>query len=230
MIEIDVNLMEELNKVYKEIAHRKGLTLQEVSNKLNMSYQNLNRLLTANDVKYSQLNKLAGAIDEPIETLLDVLSKRYETDKKSKPYQIKDMPVSMVNEPQIPYYNIDVTASAFPVFADEREEPEYFISIPAFKDCDFAVPIYGDSMYPKIKNGYIVAVKEVKNKAVILYGEIYLVITEDYRTVKYIRKHSNESDKVLLCSENPSFDDVEIPLDSILRLFKVRGQISINVN
>lgn len=222
--------MEELNKVYKEIAHEKGLTLQEVSNKLKMSYQNLNRLLTANDVKYSQLNKLADAIDEPIETLLNVLSKRYEPSKKSKPYQVKDAEIGMVSEPQIPYYNIDVTASAFPVFADEREEPEYFISIPAFKDCDFAVPIYGDSMYPKIKNGHIVAVKEVKNKAIILYGEIYLVITEDYRTVKYIRKHPGEKDKVLLCSENPSFDDVEIPVDSILRLFKVRGQISINVN
>jgi len=218
-VETKVDLMEELNKVYKEIARRKGLTLQEVSTKLTMSYQNLNRLLTANDIKYSQLNKLAGAIDEPIETLLNVLSHRYEGDKKPKPYQIKDVPVDMVSEPKIPYYNIDVTASAFPVFADEREEPEYFMSIPAFKNCDFAVPIYGDSMYPKIKNGHIVAVKEVKNKAVILYGEIYLVITEDYRTVKYIR-----------CSENPSFDDVEIPIDSILRLYKVRGQISINVN
>lgn len=222
--------MEELNRVYKEIARRKGLTLQEVSNKLSMSYQNLNRLLTANDVKYSQLNKLAGAIDEPIETLLDVLSQRYETDKKPKAYNAEGITPSIASEPQIPYYNIDVTASAFPVFADEREEPEYFISIPAFKDCDFAVPIYGDSMYPKIKNGHIVAVKEVKNKAVILYGEIYLVITEDYRTVKYIRKHKGEKDKVLLCSENPSFDDVEIHLDSIIRLFKVRGQISINVN
>jgi len=229
-VETKVDLMEELNKVYKEIARRKGLTLQEVSTKLTMSYQNLNRLLTANDIKYSQLNKLAGAIDEPIETLLNVLSHRYEGDKKPKPYQIKDVPVDMVSEPKIPYYNIDVTASAFPVFADEREEPEYFMSIPAFKNCDFAVPIYGDSMYPKIKNGHIVAVKEVKNKAVILYGEIYLVITEDYRTVKYIRKHLSEKEKVLLCSENPSFDDVEIPIDSILRLYKVRGQISINVN
>lgn len=220
--------MENLSNVYKEIAHKKGLTLQEVSNKLNMSYQNLNRLLTANDIKYSQAKKLADAIDEPIETLLNVLSERHET-AKPQPYTEQNLH-GVAAEPQIPYYNIDVTASAFPVFADEREEPEYFISIPAFKDCDFAVPIYGDSMYPKIKNGHIVAVKEVKNKAIILYGEIYLVITDDYRTVKYIRKHPSEKEMILLCSENPAFDDVEIPLDSILRLFKVRGQISINVN
>ncbi len=220
--------MENLSNVYKEIAHKKGLTLQEVSNKLNMSYQNLNRLLTANDIKYSQAKKLADAIDEPIETLLDVFSERHEG-PKPKPY-IEQNLHGIAAEPQIPYYNIDVTASAFPVFADEREEPEYFISIPAFKDCDFAVPIYGDSMYPKIKNGYIVAVKEVKNKAIILYGEIYLVVTDDYRTVKYIRKHPSQKELILLCSENPSFDDVEIPIDSILRLFKVRGQISINVN
>lgn len=218
--------MKNLSNVYKEIAHKKGLTLQEVSNKLDMSYQNLNRLLTANDIKYSQAKKLADAIDEPIETLLDILSERHGT---PKPY-VEQHLHGVAAEPQIPYYNIDVTASAFPVFADEREEPEYFISIPAFKDCDFAVPIYGDSMYPKIKNGHIVAVKEVKNKAIILYGEIYLVITDDYRTVKYIRKHPSEKEMILLCSENPAFDDVEIPFDSILRLFKVRGQISINVN
>lgn len=220
--------MDNLSKVYKEIAHKKGLTLQEVSTKLNMSYQNLNRLLTANDIKLSQAQKLADAIDEPVNTLLDVLSERHDT-PKMKPYVEQNLH-GQAAEPQIPYYNVDVTASAFPVFADEREEPEYFISIPAFKDCDFAVPIYGDSMYPKIKNGHIVAVKEVKNKAIILYGEIYLIITEDYRTVKYIRKHPSEREKILLCSENPAFDDVEIPLDSILRLFKVRGQISINVN
>lgn len=222
--------MEGLNKAYKELAYKKGLTLQDVSQRLGMSYQNLNRLLTAKDIKLSQAEKLASAINEPVDTLLQILSQRHPENKKSKTYPATDETGLEVHEPQIPYYNVDVTASAFPVFADEREEPEYFISIPAFKDCDFAVPIYGDSMYPKIKNGHIVAVKEVKNKAVILYGEIYLVITEDYRTVKYIRKHPADVSKVLLCSENPSFDDVEIPVDSILRLFKVRGQISINVN
>lgn len=222
--------MENLNKVYKDLVHKKGLTMQEISQQMGMTYQNLNRLLTAKDIKFSQVKKLANAIGEPVDTLLQVLSHRQPEKNQSRVYEANDNDPSMVPEPQIPYYNVDVTASAFPVFADEREEPEYFISIPAFKDCDFAVPIYGDSMYPKIKNGHIVAVKEVKNKAVILYGEIYLVITEDYRTVKYIRKHPGDAAKVLLCSENPSFDDVEIPLDSIIRLFKVRGQISINVN
>jgi phage repressor protein C with HTH and peptisase S24 domain len=224
--------MEALNKAYKELAYRKGLTLQDVSQRLGMSYQNLNRLLTANDIKFSQAQRLADAINEPVDTLLEILAQRHTGHKETahNKYETNEAPVAEVHEPQIPYYNVDVTASAFPVFADEREESDYFISIPAFKDCDFAVPIYGDSMYPKIKNGYIVAVKEVKNRAVILFGEIYLVITEDYRTVKYIRKHPDDRTKVLLCSENPSFDDVEIPFDSILRLFKVRGQISINVN
>jgi phage repressor protein C with HTH and peptisase S24 domain len=224
--------MEALNKAYKELAYRKGLTLQDISQRLGMSYQNLNRLLTANDIKFSQAQRLADAINEPVDTLLEILAQRHLGHKQPahNKYETDEAPVAEAHEPQIPYYNVDVTASAFPVFADEREEPDYFISIPAFKDCDFAVPIYGDSMYPKIKNGYIVAVKEVKNRAVILFGEIYLVITEDYRTVKYIRKHPDDRTKVLLCSENPSFDDVEIPFDSILRLFKVRGQISINVN
>lgn len=223
--------METFNARYKALARKKGLSLQEISQRLNMTYQNLNRLLTASDIKFSQVERLAKAIDEPVNTLLDILSQRHAPEKENKHYGVIESAGSeAAQDSQIPYYNVDVTASAFPVFADEREEPEYFISIPAFKDCDFAVPIYGDSMYPKIKNGHIVAVKEVKNKGVILYGEIYLVITEDYRTVKYIRKHPGDISKVLLCSENPSFDDVEIPRDSIIRLFKVRGQISINVN
>ncbi|HYG16526.1 MAG TPA: S24 family peptidase [Bacteroidia bacterium] len=222
--------METFNSRYKALARKKGLSLQDISQRLNMTYQNLNRLLTASDIKFSQVERLAKAIDEPVNTLLDILSKRHIPEKEGKHYQEVEEIRNEATDAQIPFYNVDVTASAFPVFADEREEPEYFISIPAFKDCDFAVPIYGDSMYPKIKNGHIVAVKEVKNKTVILYGEIYLVITEDYRTVKYIRKHPGDISKVLLCSENPSFDDVEISRDSIIRLFKVRGQISINVN
>ena len=130
---------------------------------------------------------------------------------------------------RIPYYEIPATLSPITVYNDSQEIPLYYIEMPALKDCDFALPAWGDSMYPKIKNGQIIAVKELKDKSQILWGEIYLVITSEIRAVKYLRKHQNPS-RVILASENDHFDDVVIEMDKILRLFVVKGQINILIN
>jgi SOS-response transcriptional repressor LexA len=77
-------------------------------------------------------------------------------------------------------------------------------------------------MYPKIKNGDIVLLKEI-SKDLIMFGEIYLVITNDYRVLKYVRKHTSP-DKVILFAENDRFDPVEIGKDDIMKLFLYKGK------
>lgn len=116
------------------------------------------------------------------------------------------------------------------VYADEKEIPLYYIDMPALKGCDFALPAWGDSMYPKIKNGQIIAVKEIKDRSQIQWGEIFLVVTDEIRAVKYVRRHPN-SKLVILASENrENFDDITIERDKIHGLFIVKGQINILVN
>ena len=41
-------------------------------------------------------------------------------------------------------------------------------------------------MQPVICNGDMVAIREVKNPNLIFWGQIYVVLLDDYRMVKYI--------------------------------------------
>ena len=46
-------------------------------------------------------------------------------------------------------------------------------------------------MKPVINNGDMIAIREIKNPQLIFWGQIYVILLEDYRMVKYIRKHDN---------------------------------------
>lgn len=86
----------------------------------------------------------------------------------------------------------------------------------------------GDSMLPLISNGDRVVIREIESWDFIYYGQIYLILTNEYRMVKYIRKHpTNDKEYVILRSKNPEFDDIELPRREIKRLFVVENILSI---
>lgn len=137
---------------------------------------------------------------------------------KILPGILKDRNVS------IPYYDIEISAGTVSFYKDYPELPHTSLEIPFVQGVDLAMPVYGDSMYPKIKNGDIVLLKEIHDKTVIMFGEIYLVITEDYRTLKYIRKHPTSEEKILLVSENERYDPVPMALNNVIHLFLYKGK------
>jgi repressor LexA len=129
----------------------------------------------------------------------------------------------------IPFYEVDVTASPMVIFNDGSEYADFFIDVPMFRDCSFAVRVYGESMRPAYNNGEVVACKKITDKEVIFYGETYLVITKEMRTIKCIRKHK-QKEYLILSSANSEFDPVEIHRDKIIHLFLVKGKIAITNN
>ena len=54
------------------------------------------------------------------------------------------------------------------------------------------------------------------------------MVTDDYRMVKVLRRHPDES-KIILHSFNPEFDDIELPRDQIRHLFVVQSVITYNI-
>ena len=98
------------------------------------------------------------------------------------------------------------------------------INVPFIKPENYIVKVSGDSMSPVINNGDMLAIREVKNLNLIFWGQIYVVLLDDYRMVKYIRKHENP-DLVILKSANKEYDDIEIPREDIRALFVVENII-----
>ena len=69
--------------------------------------------------------------------------------------------------------------------------------------------VSGDSMQPVIRSGDFIAVRELSNLQQIFWGQIYVVVLDDYCMVKYVRRHQ-DPDMVILRSENPNYDDMEV--------------------
>jgi phage repressor protein C with HTH and peptisase S24 domain len=204
-------------------------------------------LMKANKLNDSQLAELSGfsrtyingvrngAKEAPLELLM-TLKKSFgvsiddmvfdDAPYKSVESNIVEEPTPKYEHKGLPYYgDIVATGGTSKLFTDSAEYPTSYILAPGFEDCDGALSITGESMSPKIRHGDIVLCKREEKPYLFLFGEIYLVITRSYRTIKYVRR-SDLADHIKLCSENPDHDPIEIALIEVLHLYRIRGTLS----
>lgn len=130
----------------------------------------------------------------------------------------------------VPVYDIDVTAGFGPIeqlFCDERITG--VINLPQLSnpENERIVRVSGDSMEPGIPSGCYIAIREVQSDT-IFWGRPYVVILDDYRMVKILRRNSNP-DLVTLHSENLQYDDLEVPRAEIRGIYLVDAVINLNI-
>ncbi len=128
-----------------------------------------------------------------------------------------------------PVYDIDVTAGCAELsrmFTQDRIVG--VIDLPRINPSCNIVRVSGDSMSPVIKNGGFIAIRPISDQRNIFWGQIYVIVMEDYRMVKFLRRH-NDSDKVILHSANPDYDDMEIYRSEIIGLYLVESIINYDI-
>jgi phage repressor protein C with HTH and peptisase S24 domain len=124
----------------------------------------------------------------------------------------------------VPVYDIDVTAGFGPlsrIFTDENVIGT--ICLPQMRNPETLriVRVTGDSMTPTLPNGAYIAIREWQSDT-ILWGQIYVVVMEDFRMVKVVRRHESDS-KVTLHSINPDYDDIDVRRADIVGLYLVEA-------
>ena len=126
-------------------------------------------------------------------------------------------------------YDIDATCGASIRdfnFVDERIIG--FVDIPGVRKGTHILRANGDSMEPNIKDGDWIAVREVFNFNEVFYGQIYLVITEEYRMVKQVNP-GDDNESLRLHSKNTEYADINIRKDRILKMFLVENILSVKI-
>ncbi|MEG2121486.1 MAG: S24 family peptidase [Rikenellaceae bacterium] len=88
------------------------------------------------------------------------------------------------------------------------------------------ITVHGNSMKPIITNGDKIVTREINNLNDFYFGQIYLVVTENYRMLRYVRKHKDDN-FIILKSANETYDDIELPKAEIIKLFIVESVLSI---
>lgn len=130
--------------------------------------------------------------------------------------------------PGTPVYDIDVTAGTMPrarMFCDDQIIG--VVNLPDISEQCRIVRVSGDSMSPIIRSGDLIAVRELSNLQQIFWGQIYVVLLDDYRLVKYVRKNPNPA-MVTLRSENKNYDDMDIHRDEIRDMMFVQHIIHLD--
>jgi len=120
----------------------------------------------------------------------------------------------------IPVYNVDFTAGDINVFKDNAAELIGYLNIPELKGSDKVILARGDSMLGVIDSGDFIGIKKITDFSFFNYGSPYAIVTEDYRLLKFIRKSENP-ENVILRSNNPEYDDIELPKIKILELYLI---------
>ena len=125
----------------------------------------------------------------------------------------------------IPVFDITVTAGRSMSFFEDKEAIIDHISTGIeFKDCNAAIRIYGDSMYPLYQSGDLILIKSLKKQSYIQWGHAYLIITKEDRMLKHVHKGQNE-DTFILKSHNEHYHPFEIERMDIIGIFEVHGYI-----
>ena len=111
-----------------------------------------------------------------------------------------------------PVYDIDATAGASSgrngLFAGENIVG--WVNLPNMSPNCRIVRVSGDSMAPVIND-----------------GDFYVVQLDDFRLVKYVRRHTDPN-MVVLRSENPNYDDMDVRRSDIHEMLLVQHVLHIN--
>lgn len=126
-------------------------------------------------------------------------------------------------------YDIDATCGT-----DQRDI--YFtqeniigsVNLPNISKDSKIIRANGDSMEPRIFDGNMVVIREIHNLEDIFYGQMYLILLDEYRMIKYIRRYEpDEENYIILRSENPKYDDIKLHKGKIRKMFIVENILSV---
>ena len=102
------------------------------------------------------------------------------------------------------------------------------INLPYISKKSVIIRANGDSMQPKICDGDLVAIREIFSWDDVYYGQIYMILLDEYRMIKYIRRCAEDEEHyIILRSENDNYDDIKLHKSKIRKLFLVENILSI---
>lgn len=126
----------------------------------------------------------------------------------------------------IPIYEAaPVTLGNIQSYRDQQiDAPDFWITIPQLRDCNYGCRAKGDSMHPLIRTNALVIGKEITDLSVVVFGEVYIIKTKNgIETVKYIHPVESDPESVLLVPYNEKAKITPIHKSDILKLYEAKA-------
>lgn len=123
----------------------------------------------------------------------------------------------------IPFYNCNLSQ----IVNIDHLEPESYIFLPMASLADFAIIYHGEDMMPSIPSGTVLLLSKCNPRSVV-YGNEYVVVTEQFVTLRRVRSEDQGSAEPLfrLEADNPErFDSVMVHIPDVLAVYAVKARI-----
>jgi transcriptional regulator with XRE-family HTH domain len=138
---------------------------------------------------------------------------------------------------RVPVFNLEATMGLVPLVngdgIDEEKVIDY-ISIPSMPSCDGAIYASGDSMYPLLKSGDMIAYKRISvERDQIFFGEMYIVAVKldefsTMKTIKFVHQSELGDEYIRLVSHNQHHSPKDVKLSQIAAIGLVRASIRLH--
>lgn len=214
----------------RHIMSQQHLSQRRLASILRLDPANLSKVLTGK-LPFTEglINRIVVDLGVSKPWLKEGIGVPYEKESMARDIVLQSAPVPQPAGTGIPVYDIDVTAgcrSLEQLFSETR--PIGRMDIPELPADAHVVKVRGDSMSPRINNGGYVAIRHIRDPRNIFWGQIYVVQLDEYRMIKYVRRHSDPS-MVILHSDNPAYDDMDVSRSDIRALYIVEAVLNYEV-
>lgn len=209
------NVKERLQQFLKQ----EGISASEFSRKMGLSPAYIASMRKSMpEEKVEKLTQLFPQISR--DWLLYGEGEMYRDDLSEKGINPHRMDRHMV--PLIPTH---AAAGTFPIYTKGvlKNECETLYSPISGTDC--AIRIKGDSMEPEIKDGTILFLKKINDKAFVPFGSPLVLDTENGSVCKMIFPSNKGEDYFEARSFNPDYPPYQIPLESIYGIYRILGEL-----
>lgn len=225
---MDAQKNTEIIERIKYLMREMGMKQVQFAQRLGVDTSNMSKYLNAHmPLSESFLNRIVVNLGVSKEWLLDGIDLPFG--KTPVPASSEASPALSSAGAGTPVYDVDVTAGSASgrneLFASENIVG--WVNLPNMSSNCRIVRVSGDSMAPVINDGDFVAVREVSNPGQIYWGQIYVVQLDDFRLVKYLRRHTDPN-MVVLRSENPNYDDMDVRRSDIHEMLLVQHILHLN--
>lgn len=138
-----------------------------------------------------------------------------------------DKPSAVVNYEHrgAPYYDVDFIGGFDLVMNDQTISPDYYIDFPPYNKKGVVwCNVTGHSMEPEIYHGDMIALKDTNetDPNYLPFGEVYALVTDNYRTIKRLTKSDKEGCiRLVPTNTAPEYAPQDIPVSHIRKIYQV---------
>ena len=202
--------MEHIANELRSYFSERGITQQSIANELHVSKAYINALFTGR-------TSIGKSTARKLSELYGISESWLLTGEGS---------IAKYDGNGIPEYDVDFSCGNAVMYTDSTAIVGT-LSMSEYANATAIVRATGNSMHPLISSGDKVIIKEVENWAEnIIYGQIYGIETDgDIRTIKRVRRSSEEGIIILEPINKEEHDATPIKASHITRMWLVLGCI-----